>query len=104
MDPIRFTRSITVDGRPFAAGDEVDAAEILPGNLESILRCGYAVRIEAEPEADEEILAESRPKPSASKPKPPTPKARRGRTQPEAPAEEPSEPGSETTETAGDAS
>jgi len=37
-----FAADITVEGRPFKAGDEADGSDLLAGCLESLLRLGHA--------------------------------------------------------------
>lgn len=42
---VRITRDITADGVPFEAGAVVDAAEVEPGCLASMLARRYAVEV-----------------------------------------------------------
>lgn len=42
----RFTLSIVVDGKPYAAGDEADAKDIPAGCLASMVRLGQVVQAE----------------------------------------------------------
>lgn len=45
----RFTIDITVDGRPYKAGDEAAAKDIPAGHLDSLRRLGQVVEVKPAP-------------------------------------------------------
>lgn len=48
---LRTTCPLMIDGRLFAAGTELDGAELDPGTIEAGLYCGQMIRCEPEPPA-----------------------------------------------------
>ena len=68
MELYEFTESISVDSKPFAAGDVIKADAIPRGNLESLIQTKRVKRYVEEKKTDEPKKAES-PAPKEPEPK-----------------------------------